>query len=116
MKDSSSQARLEKCDSDLQSETKTVSQKGEADPSKIVRRSFRRSSKRSVGPPQEDSKIRTIAVLFLGIILTILTVSGAIVFINSPKDAKDVWLIIGPLIVSGFSILGFVLGAKPSSK
>jgi hypothetical protein len=67
--------------------------------------------------PSSDTATRRVAVIIVGVILTILTGSGvALMFAKPSEAAKDVWLIIGPLIATGMSTLGYVLGGRRPTK
>lgn len=64
-----------------------------------------------------DIKIRIGVLIFVGIICSILSIIGGISFITSPENAKDVWVIIGPIISGAVTgTIGFLTGEKSSAK
>ena len=75
----------------------------------------------SIGPDQSISVILAQGqvreglsrVIIVGIVLAIIAIGGVVVLLTKPESAKDVWLIIGP-IISG--AIGFLLGHKQSEK
>ncbi len=63
-----------------------------------------------------EVKIKIGVLLVVGIICTILSIAGAFVLINTPEHAKDVWVIIGPIITAAITgTIGFFTGEKVGS-
>ncbi|GLX86956.1 hypothetical protein tloyanaT_32090 [Thalassotalea loyana] len=48
-----------------------------------------------------DVKTRLGIIWFVGVICGILAIGGVIAFFVNPTSAKDVWVIIGPIISAG---------------
>ena len=48
-----------------------------------------------------DIKTRLGIIWFVGIICGILSIGGVIAFFVNPNSAKDVWVIVGPIISAG---------------
>lgn len=59
---------------------------------------------------------KRLVLIMIGIITIILTVFGCYVFIKDKEIAKDVWVIIGPIITAGISgTIGFLTGERQAS-
>ncbi len=60
-----------------------------------------------------DIKHKTIVLVIIGIIAISLTLFGCSVFIWRPEISKDVWVVIGPIIIACTSgTIGFLTGEK----
>jgi hypothetical protein len=60
-----------------------------------------------------EMKNKFTVLIIIGIISVLLTLFGCITFIVNPKNAKDVWVFIGPIITAGISgTVGFLTGEK----
>jgi hypothetical protein len=63
-----------------------------------------------------DIKVKVGVLWLVGITCSILSIFGGIVFINTPDQAKDFWLIITPIITAGVTgTIAFLTGEKSSS-
>ena len=66
---------------------------------------------------QGEVKTRIGVLWLVGIICTILGIFGGISFIVSPQNAKDVWVIIGPILSSAITgTIAFLTGEKQGTK
>jgi len=63
-----------------------------------------------------DVKVKVGVLWLVGVTCSILSIFGGIVFINTPDNAKDFWLIITPIITAGVTgTIAFLTGEKSSS-
>ncbi len=62
---------------------------------------------------QGEVKTRMAILLFAGVINVLLIAGGLIAYFVNPDKAKDLWLIIGPIITASVSgITGYFLGHR----
>ncbi|MFS0776263.1 hypothetical protein ABC255_09675 [Neobacillus sp. 3P2-tot-E-2] len=63
-----------------------------------------------------DSRNKTIVICMIGIIAIILTIFGCYIFVKNPQISKDVWVVIGPIIIGCTSgTIGFLTGERKGS-
>jgi hypothetical protein len=63
-----------------------------------------------------EVKVRTGVLWLVGIISGILTVGGLLAFFFRPDEAKDIWVIIGPIITAGVAgSVAFLSGGRSKS-
>lgn len=63
-----------------------------------------------------DAKNKRIVLFIIGIISILLTLFGCFMFVFSPDNAQNVWVIIGPIIIACTSgTIGFLTGEKQSA-
>lgn len=63
-----------------------------------------------------DVKTKLGVLWFTGIICSILSIFGGVAFIYSPEHAKDIWVIISPIITAGVTgTIAFLTGEKSGS-
>jgi len=63
-----------------------------------------------------EIKIQVTIAWFVGSIIIMLTLGGLIFNFVNPPEAKNLWVIIGPIISGGISgALGFLAGKKHAS-
>lgn len=64
-----------------------------------------------------DAKARVGVLWLVGVILSILAIGGVCAFFFKPENAKDIWVIIGPIISAGISgTVAFLSGERSSRK
>ncbi len=62
---------------------------------------------------QGNVKIRITAIIVVGVVILVLLLGGLYAYITDPTHAKDLWLIIGPIISAAISgLVGFEIGQK----
>lgn len=60
-----------------------------------------------------DINVQLAVIIMVGVVLVILTVGGVVAFLYNSDGAKDLWVIIGPIIsaaITGF--IGFLAGKR----
>jgi hypothetical protein len=63
-----------------------------------------------------DSRNKTIVICMIGIIAILLTIFGCYIFVENPQISKDVWVVIGPIIIGCTSgTIGFLTGERKGS-
>ncbi|EGQ8202427.1 hypothetical protein IG509_16805 [Vibrio cholerae] len=63
-----------------------------------------------------DIKVKVGVLWLVGITCSILAFFGGIVFILTPEHAKDIWVIIAPIITAGLTgTIAFLTGEKAGS-
>ena len=64
-----------------------------------------------------DIKFRMTVLWFVGLICAMLTIFGCSIFMFNPGIAKDVWVIIGPILSSAITgTIAYLTGEKQNSK
>ncbi len=72
----------------------------------------------TVGQIRAEGEVKTkIGIIwFVGVICVLLIIIGGISLIKNPETAKDVWVIIGPILSSTITgIIAFLTGEKQNS-
>lgn len=63
-----------------------------------------------------DITVKVGVLWLVGITCAILSIFGGVVFIRTPEHAKDIWVIIAPIITAGLTgTLAFLTGEKAGS-
>ncbi|CAK3652458.1 hypothetical protein ACNO7T_07175 [Vibrio campbellii] len=63
-----------------------------------------------------DIKVKVGVLWLVGITCAILAIFGGVVFVRTPEHAKDIWVIIAPIITAGLTgTLAFLTGEKAGS-
>lgn len=63
-----------------------------------------------------DVKVRVGVLWVVGVTCGVLALAGVAMFFWNPGDAKDLWVIIGPIITAGITgILGYLTGENSAS-
>ncbi len=63
-----------------------------------------------------DVKVKVGVLWLVGVTCSILSIFGGIVFIRTPEHAKDIWVIISPIISAGITgTVAFLTGEKSGS-
>ena len=63
-----------------------------------------------------DVKVKVGVLWLVGVTCAILSLFGGLVFINTPDNAKDFWVIIAPIITAGVTgTIAFLTGEKSGS-
>jgi hypothetical protein len=64
-----------------------------------------------------DIRFRIGVLWLVGIICVILSMGGVAAFFASPDRAKDIWVIIGPIISAGMTgVVGFLAGERAAKR
>ncbi len=63
-----------------------------------------------------DVTVKVGVLWLVGVTCAILSIFGGIVFIKTPEHAKDIWVIIAPIITAGLTgTVAFLTGEKSGS-
>jgi hypothetical protein len=62
---------------------------------------------------RSEAKARVLGIIFVGSMSTVLVLGGVAAIFFAPDRAKDVWLIVGPIVTGAISgMLGFWASAR----
>lgn len=92
---------------------------GSLSPEEAYLRQIQAPKPQTVGQIRAQGEVNTrLGVLwFVGVVCLALIILGGVTFIINPESAKDVWVVIGPIISSAVTgTVAFLTGEKQGSK